>query len=334
VLGMKFERTFQVLGSDLSKPLTAYLVRGTRLEMPERMIAPQEDVLVLEEDCFRFEEYIGMTIHGILSANAFAKYFIKINYDKKVMTLYDREHFSNRELKGYQSFPIEINREKPYFNTTLHMTPDSTVDVKLLLDTGAGMPLLLFTHTHTMLKPPPTAIAADIGMGLGGNIAGFIGRIPGVGLGSFSEKNVITYFQVLDSTIQIESANSRNGVVGNGMLRRYIVIFDYYGAKVWLKPGKYFKNGYTYDRSGLSIIASGASMNSYIIQGVIPGSPAAEADIRKGDRIVKIGRNPAFFVSMAYVLKKMQGKPGKKVRLVVDRSGERLEKTIILRDIL
>lgn len=334
ILGVRYERTFQVLGSDLSKPLTAYLCRGIRLEMPDKIIAPQEDILVLEEDCFQFEEYIGMTIHGILSANAFAKYIFKINYDRKVITLFERDGFSKKEAKGYEKFAIEINREKPYFNTTLHMRQDSVAAVKLLLDTGAGMPLLLFSDTHPLLIPPENAIASDIGMGLGGNIAGFIGRIPGIDLGHFKEKNVITYFQQLDTVLYVESAYSRNGVIGNGMLHRFIVVFDYYEKLVWLKPGKQYKTQYTYDRSGLNIIASGISMNNYIIQGVVPNSPASEADIRKGDRIVKVGRNPAFLISLSYILKKLQGNPGKKIKVTVERNGQRLEKILVLRDLL
>lgn len=336
ILGIRYDRSFQVLGSDLSKPLTAYLCRNVRLEMPTKILAAQEDILVLDEDCFQFEEYIGMTIHGILSANAFSRYIFKINYDRNVITLYERENFNPKEFKGFKKFPVEITKEKPYFNTTLQMTPDSLVPVKLLLDTGAGMPLLIFSHTHALLVPPANAIASDIGMGLGGNIEGFIGRINGVALGEFNEQNVITYFQKIDTSIYVytETATHRNGVIGNGMLQRFQVFFDYHAKEVWLKPSKNYKTAYTYDRSGMNIIAAGISMNNYIIQNVVPKSPAWEADIRKGDRIVRIGRNPAFLVSLSYILNKLKGKPGKKVKLVVDRDGKRLEKILILRDIL
>jgi hypothetical protein len=335
VLGIRYQRTFKVMGSDLTKPLTAYLCRGIKLEIPEKIIAPQEDVLVLEEDCFQFEEYIGMSIHGILSANAFSRYLVKINYDRRVITLYEREGFNKKELKGFEKFDMEVIREKPYYFTTLQMTKDSIARVKLLLDTGAGMPLLLFTDTDPLLKPPANAIASNIGMGLGGNIEGFIGRIASVGLGRFDEKNVITYFQQLDTALyDAESTSSRNGVIGNGMLLRFTVVLDYYEKRVWLKPGKQYKSEYTYDRSGLSIISSGTNMNIYIIQDVIPNSPAMNVDIRKGDRIVKIGRKPAFMVTLTFILKKLQGKPGKKVRVTIERDEERLIKYIVLRDLL
>jgi membrane-associated protease RseP (regulator of RpoE activity) len=186
-----------------------------------------------------------------------------------------------------------------------------------------------------LLKPPANAIPSNIGMGLGGNIEGFIGRISSVALGKFDEKNVITYFQQLDTALyDAENTSSRNGVIGNGMLRRFILVLDYNGKEVWLKPGKQYKSEYTYDRSGLSIISSGTNMSTYIIQDVIPNSPATDADIRKGDRIVKIGRKPAFMVTLTYILKKFQGKPGKKVKVTIVREEQRLIKNIVLRDLL
>ena len=54
LLRLPFERSFQVMGSDLTRPLQAHLARGIRLDFPGLASAPQEDVLVLEEDFFQF----------------------------------------------------------------------------------------------------------------------------------------------------------------------------------------------------------------------------------------------------------------------------------------
>jgi hypothetical protein len=333
MLNVTYEREFRVTGSDLKTELIAYLARRVRFEIPDKALAPREDILVLQEDYFRFEEYAGINVHGIMSANAFSKYIIRINYDRRVMTLYDREHFKMRE-EGFVPYPIEIYRNKVYLNTRLNIVPDSVVPVKLLLDTGAGLPLLLFSDTHPLLHPSANAIASNIGMGLGGFLEGFTGRIYRVELGTFVQQNVITYFQTLDSVQNIEHLNKRNGLVGNTLLSRFHVLLDYQNATLWLKPSRHFKSEFVYDRSGLNLIASGATFNRFIVQAVIPGSPAAEADFRKGDEIVRVGLMPASFTSLADLQRIFQKKVGKKLKVVVRRDGQLLKKRLVLRDLI
>ncbi len=333
MLNVTYEREFRVTGSDLKTELIAYLARRVRFEIPDKALAPREDILVLQEDYFRFEEYAGINVHGIMSANAFSKYIIRINYDRHVMTLYEREHFKMRE-EGFVPYPIEIYRNKVYLNTSLNIVPDSVVPVKLLLDTGAGLPLLLFSDTHPLLHPSANAIASNIGMGLGGFLEGFTGRIYRVDLGAFVQQNVITYFQTLDSVQNIEHLNKRNGLVGNTLLSRFHVLLDYQNATLWLKPSRHFKSEFVYDRSGLNLIASGANFNRFIVQAVIPGSPAAEADFRKGDEIVRVGLMPASFTSLADLQRIFQKKAGKKLKVLVRRDGQLLKKRIVLRDLI
>lgn len=332
-LGVSYEREFRVTGSDMKTELVAYLARRIRFDIPDRAAAPREDILVLQEDYFRFEEYAGVNIHGILSANAFSRYIIKINYDRKVMTLYERESFKLRE-DGFVAIPVEIFRNKIYMNTQMRILPDSVAQVKLLLDTGAGLTLLLFSDTHPLVHPPANAVSTNIGMGLGGYLEGYTGRVRQLGLGDFSQDNIVTYFQTLDSTYKREYLNDRNGLIGNTLLSRFQVIIDYQNSKIWLKAGRHFRREYVFDRSGLSLIATGSSFNKFTVQGVLPNSPAAEADIRRGDEIVRVGWMPASFLSLVDIQETLQKKPGKHIKLVIKRDGKRLKKTVVLRDLI
>lgn len=333
LLQVPYEREFRITGSDLTTPLFAYLARHVRLDIPEIAVAPNEDILVLKEDYFRFEEYAGIEVHGILSANAFSRYIIKINYQRRIITLYDRATYRQRD-EGFVAIPLEMFRNKPYLNTVLQILPDSLVPVKLLLDTGAGLPLLLFSDTHPLLHPPPNALANNIGMGLGGYLEGYAGRVFQLDLGSFSQQGIVTFFQTLDSIQNPEYLNQRNGLLGNGLLNRFHVILDYQNQKLWLKPTKYYKSVFEFDRSGLTVIASGPKLNVFIVLNVLPNSPAAEAGLRPGDRVLRVGHTPASFMALSDIQRRLLGRPGKKITVVVRRDNERLKKTLILRDLL
>ncbi|MBL7809242.1 MAG: PDZ domain-containing protein, partial [Saprospiraceae bacterium] len=109
---------------------------------------------------------------------------------------------------------------------------------------------------------------------------------------------------------------------------------DYQSATLWLKPTKQIKDEFLFDRSGLSIIASGFNLNYFTVLNVLPGSPADEAGIHAGDRIMRIGFWAASMRTLAELNGLLQQKPGKKVKIVVKRNGEVMKKQIILRDLI
>ena len=67
---------------------------------------------------------------------------------------------------------------------------------------------------------------------------------------------------------------------------------------------------------------------------MLPNSPAAEADIRRGDEIVRVGLTPASFLSLVDVQQVLQKKPGKRVKIVLKRDGKRMKKVVVLRDLI
>lgn len=334
MLQVQYEREFRVKGSDLKTDLIAYLARRIRFDIPDKVVAPREDILVLEEDYFRFEEYAGVNVHGILSANIFSKYILRINYDRHIITLYEPSAFKMRD-EGYFPIPVEVYRNKLYIKTKLQLVRDSSVDVKLLVDTGAGLPLLMFSNTHPLVHPPEGAIVSNIGMGLGGYLEGFTGRVSNIELGPFSQSNVVTYFQTLDTAgVNLEYLNGRNGLIGNAMLSRFSVILDYSNSTMWLKPAKHFEKEFLYDRSGLNLIASGSSLNAFTVQSVIANSPATDAGIQKGDRLIRVGLAPASLFSLSDLQRILQKRPGKKIKIVIRREGKRYTKVLKLRDLI
>jgi hypothetical protein len=229
---------------------------------------------------------------------------------------------------------VEIYRNKIYLNTTIRVRPDSVAPVKLLIDSGAGLPLLLFSNTHPLLNPPPNALSTNIGMGLGGFLEGFTGRVNGLDLGQFEQNNIITYFQTLDSLQNWDNLNKRNGLIGNVLLSRFQVVFDYRHATMWLKPAKKYKREYVYDRSGLTLIAAGRNFTDIVVQGVLPDSPAEEAGFLRGDQITRINGRPAGALGLGNAQRAFQKDEGKVVRVKVKRGKEKLKLEVKLKNLL
>ena len=140
--------------------------------------------------------------------------------------------------KGYTTFDIEINGNKPYLNTKSLMSPSDTLNTKLLIDTGAAIPYLLHANTDSSIVIPPFVINGTIGHGISGNLVGYIGKVHGLSFGEFSFKNVLTLFQDLSNVRDRNVPIVRNGILGNELLSRFSIYIDYMNAKLHVKPRK------------------------------------------------------------------------------------------------
>ncbi len=329
-----YEKEFRVLGSDMSTELVAYLIRNNHIDMYD-MVAPSADMLVLEDDYFRFEEFCGMQIHGILGANFFKHYVVFIDYDRNILTFRHPNHFdATSHTKGYQQLPVRTYKNKFYIHTHVQVDPDTILQLSLLMDTGASITTLLHTHTHAKLKPPDNTIEGNIAMGLGGYLKGFLGRIHRLELGTFSFSNIITSFQEITSQQDTSQLFGRNGIIGNVLLSRFDIILDYPRARMYLKPKKNYNKGFKFDRSGLGIIASGPNLNRYEISHVITNSPAAEAGLQEGDVITRLNFFNSSFYSLSDIIRILQKREGKKIKMVVRRNGEKLTFRFQLRNLI
>lgn len=332
LLQINYERRFVLVGSDMSTELYAYLARGVKLTI-NNMVEMNRSILVLDDDYFRFEEYGGINVHGIIGADLFRRFVVKIDYRRKMITLFDPYYFNPPSHKSLE-LPLEIDRNKPYFFANTTLTKDTTIRAKYLIDTGASISLLLYTNSHPAFDLPPKYIQSKLGMGLGGFLQGFLGRVDKIDLGGNVLNGVITNFQDLSEDVDTAFLNRRNGIIGNQILSRFEVTIDYMRGKMYLEPEKNLHRKFQYDKSGLILAASGNNLNVFTVVDIISNSPAAEAGIQIGDEIKRINGIPTTFMHLGDLTSKFQKKVGRKIKLVILRDNVRVVKQFRLRELI
>jgi predicted aspartyl protease len=329
ILNVHYDHERTIVGTDMKTIIKAYIARQMRLELTNLTLV--KDILVLDDDYFKLDQFSGLEIHGIIGAEAFKGYVLKIDYVRQVLTVYDPSVFSASDHKKFEELPIEINHSKPYLNTTCQINRDTVVPMKLLLDTGAGLALLLHTYSNPQIRMPPKVIKGNIGNGLGGEIEGYIGRVTSLDIGNAKLQSVISHFQELRLESDSNYILGRNGLIGGDILSRFTLIFDFSREKLYLKPNKYLKDHFEFDKSGIVSIATGISLDHFLVYDVLPNTPAFEADFHRGDEITRIGWLPSKLLNLVTINNIFQGREGKKLNITIRRNGIKLKKTIRLR---
>jgi predicted aspartyl protease len=326
-----YDRQISIMGADMLTELYADIARRVRLDLPG--VEMQQDILVLGEDYFHLDEIMGEHIHGILGASVFRNYVVKINYNQQVITLYDPATFKVPTRK-YTRHEIQLDHNKPYINSRIQLSGDTSVQTRLLMDTGAGLSLLIYSNSYTGLVLPEHILKANIGMGLGGYLEGYVGRVSEFEFCGYPFRHLITNFQDISDIPDSTSYAGKQGIIGNDLLSRFNLILDFPGEVLYVKPNRHFKTNYNYDRSGISLIAAGTNLNKMIVSYVLENSPGDETGILEGDEIISINGNPTAILRLNGCLDKLQGKPGKKMRLRIKRNGEKLVKVLVLRELI
>lgn len=333
LLQVNYKRRFTLLGADMTTEIYAYLAPDISLKVGP-LLVKNRPILVLEEDYLRFSDYVGMDVQGILGADFFRRYVVRINYQRQLISLMSPARFE--PPSGFTKIPVDIKRSKPYVQAGTVFKTGERKDLRLLLDTGAALPLLIDVSSKPALKMPEQVIPSNLGQGLGGFLVGYKGRVKELQLPPFSFREVVTSFQDRSQLPERDSTllEQRNGIIGNLVLSRFTVIIDYIHEELYLSPNKHYDDKFEYDRSGLLLVASGPALSDFYIYSVLKDSPAGEAGLKAGDEILRINWLPSSFLTLEAINHRLRKREGKRIRIVVKRGEKRIRKVFTLRKLI
>ena len=244
------------------------------------------------------------------------------------------QHYRYRPRKGAK-VPLDLVDRKPYINDVVIRGKGGEQKVNLLLDTGAGHAVMLNTYS-THIPLPDTTVEVQLGIGLSGKISGSLGRLDEVTIGGYPLSSVVASFpDSLSFGGKLSPKASRQGNIGGELLRRFRVTINYPEKYMVLKPiRRAMKETFEHDMSGMDLRARGEKFNEYYVDKVTEDSPAYDAGLEKDDRLMFINNSSASELNMTEIYKLLQRKEGKAIDLVVNRRGNLIFTTLILKRII
>ncbi|MCD4702453.1 MAG: aspartyl protease family protein [Candidatus Aegiribacteria sp.] len=275
------------LGLEGTGSLPARGIGGTRefsfVEVPTYYAAGalmSDQTLAVMPLAEEFYPSTGEMIDLIIGYDFLSRFVTRIDYGSETITLFDPDSFC------IDSDDISIlPAERSMSLLSIEAVLEDSVPVTLLLDTGAGGNVHLtpsFFEKHPeFLNDRPAFETVIQGVGGEETISGF--RVSEITLGDYTVPGGIC-----SSFNGGDIFNQYDGILGNGVLSRFILYLDYSSGRIILEPSSLFEEGLPESLTGMGLEIEN---NNLLVRQIILGSPAEDAGILEGDILLEVDGN-------------------------------------------
>ncbi len=353
------------LGSD--EPINGLKSNGNTLEIG-KLKSVEHIMYVVTDADLRFSATLGIAVNGILGYHFFKNHFIKVDYEKRKLVVYNRTYFNkSRLVRKYASIPVSIEKSKPYILLETQILKNYRRDsLKYLIDTGNSSAMWLFKNHPKVDTISNTKFNDYLGLGFSGPVSGYRTKIHQLSLGSYQVKTPIAAFPELESYAHLKMVDNRAGSIGGEILKRFTVFFDYTDKAIYLKQNTNFSSVFDYNKSGIHLQSegfrlvklpvrerkNGATLTlsfgdkdvtiqyeyqlkpSYQIAYLRCDSPAERAGLHIGDVISAVDNIPTALLSLEQVANLLKSDKEKTIDVEVDRDGVLMKFQFQLKNIL
>lgn len=312
---------------------------------------------------------LGLPVHGIIGYDLFRDFVVEINYTSQYLKLHKPDTYQIKKDKRTKTVALRIVDNKAYVKAQVFLENKQRIPVKLLVDSGSSDAIWLFENEEKGLGVPKKNFYEFLGQGLGGSIYGKRTRLAGVGLAGFRMKDAKAAFPDKHYFKAITSLGDRNGSLGGELLKRFTLVFNYTKGTLSLRKNRFFKNPFNFNMSGIDLQHNGVRYISesigdgrglavnnesksfgdvqllfenstrlslvpqIVVSGIRNGSPAYEAGLQQGDIILAVNGKRVHHYKLQHVLKMLNEKIGKRIKVLVARNENNMLLSYVLKDV-
>ena len=313
---------------------------------------------------------LGIPIHGIIGYDLFKNFVVEINYQSKYIKLIALDNYKEKLCKKCERVDVTFRHGKPHIMAAVTID-DQRIPINVLLDTGASDALWLFEDASQDIVSSERYIDDFLGYGLSGSLYGKRSRIKMLSIHQFELNKSLVAFPEGSSIETLKRNNDRNGTIGGEVLRRFNLIFNYRDKSLILKKNNNFKSDFVYNKSGIDLEQRGIRIvkdyyynldngrltfaqdvtelvstkmtdqdyrfhvkPAFQIMKLRNNSPAKKAGLELGDIIIKINNKDVKDYTLQEVIEQLNGKSGKKMKVLVERAGRLYEYQFRLKDLI
>jgi len=266
----------------------------------------------------------GKRFEGVIGYDLFAAYGVEIDYERREIRLYEPNGYD--PPASADIVPIRLLDKKPYLTGIVSLGGRS-IEANLHLDTGSGGAIGFngnFVEEQALVALAGTTLPS-YNRGVGGTTPARLGRAEALTLGkTILDRPFVTLALAQGRGVRSDSA----GRIGGAILRRFTLALDYADRVIGLVPNGIFGQPIETDMSGLALVSGEDS--AILVASVAENSPALEAGLQTGDRLIGIDARPASTMTLEQV-RGLLMQHGETRSLQILRQGQELAIPLTLR---
>ena len=250
----------------------------------------EKDIQLYATSLRRLEMSIGRNIDGIIGYDLLHHYVVRLDYNKGVFELYDQETYTH---DGFgESFEFKLDNYIPHIEGEVTLNDGEVLRGDFFINTGAGTTLdfnTKFAEKNDIIDKTGEHFSYPV-TGLGEKeTMHYEGRVQNFGFGTFDFSKMPIGISTAKHGIQNNKKVA--GIMGNKLLKRFNITFDYSREKIYFLKNKNFNGPFTVNASGIYLQRS-EDMSKVLVHRVYDASPAKVSGIKKDAEILKVnGKN-------------------------------------------
>lgn len=190
-------------------------------------------VMVLQSDTMS-----GFSTDGVIGNSIFGPHAVRFDFEDNIITLMESGSF--RPDSSWEVLDMTFNDHGiPFIKAAVSVSGENEIPLQVYIDSASGEALELLVRPGQRFVLPEDLETRYLGRGLSGDISGLFGQVTRLRLGSFVLEDVPTAFPQADVRSRQPGAD---GIVCNGTLMRFHVVFDFSQEKLFLKPNDLFNS--------------------------------------------------------------------------------------------
>jgi hypothetical protein len=332
-ISLKYGKEVLISGVGSDEYIVARHSYGNQIDICGLM-GQYQDLCVLDKNSISLSEKLGIRVNGLIGSDLLKDFIVEINYNTKKLSFFQPKDYKYKKSKKVVTLPIELFSSKPYIYISVKQDNNKVSKLKLLIDTGASWAIWLDAFSSDSVVVPKDTAKAILGVGLNGEVYGFLGRVKGVTIGQYEIKDVLTSYPDSSIAIKTDKDDNRNGSIGADLLRRFNLVIDYRDELLTLCPNYSYNDPFQHDMSGIEIDAIVPGFPFYEIGSIWKGSPAHKAGLLPGDQIVSINNMMSKNFALSDIIYLLQEKDGKKIKILVRREDKLFKAVFRLKKVI
>jgi hypothetical protein len=216
---------------------------------------------------------------GAVGYDLLHRFVTEIDYVKQVIR-FSKGPATIAADEAWQLVPIDVTRRVPVISVQLQGARARSESVRLLVDSGAPAYAYLNPDLTKRIAVPARNYLTR-GRSFNGPYERVTARLAAFSLGGFEFPGLVTHFDRTD----FKDLGKAVGLIGNGVLRNFDLIFDYRAGTLALRRNARFDANSKADRSGIDLQPHRLGA---VVRSVAPDSAALKLGLKPGDVVTDI----------------------------------------------